>query len=462
MKFFNYAALIVVVPAVLACNGTTQPLSELPTPTATAAPPPTATPEPTPTPTPIPTSSPTPEPESLPKTLSGIRPLSVNSDSDAEEILNAALEAMDNLDSLHFSLQAEVGITSADLTATFPFAFEGDYQAPDRMKGKLALSLGFFALEMEIINIGPDTYTTDPQTGLWQQTDDNAAGGVSPTEIIGLASDFGADGLSVVGEETLGDGTAVVHLVGVIRERGAYTFDAVNRVGTANVVDAAREAGVRVFVHVSALGVSDSPDFPYLLSKWRGEQAVINGGVPYTILRSSTYFGPGDRFIGTLAALVKAFPIIPVPGNGRTLYQPLHVEDMARCVASALKLPEPRGQTVDLGGPRHLTHDQILDTIARTYHLKRLKFHVPLALMRMMVAIMERLAPSPPATLHQLRMLSVDSVTELDSVERIFGFQPRPLDGAIDYIRDMSYWEALKLSLGFSRRRGPPSRRPEP
>ena len=255
---------------------------------------------------------------------------------------------------------------------------------------------------------------------------------------------------------------AVVHLVGVIRERGAYTFDAVNRVGTANVVDAAREAGVRVFVHVSALGVSDSPDFPYLLSKWRGEQAVINGGVPYTILRSSTYFGPGDRFIGTLAALVKAFPIIPVPGNGRTLYQPLHVEDMARCVASALKLPEPRGQTVDLGGPRHLTHDQILDTIARTYHLKRLKFHVPLALMRMMVAIMERLAPSPPATLHQLRMLSVDSVTELDSVERIFGFQPRPLDGAIDYIRDMSYWEALKLSLGFSRRRGPPSRKPEP
>ena len=218
MKFFNYAALIVVVPAVLACNGTTQPLSELPTPTATAAPPPTATPEPTATPTPIPTPSVTPEPESLPKTLSGIRPLSVNSDSDAEEILNAALEAMDNLDSLHFSLQAEVGITSADLTATFPFAFEGDYQAPDRMKGKLALSLGFFALEMEIINIGPDTYTTDPQTGLWQQTDDNAAGGVSPTEIIGLANDFGADGLSVVGEETLGDGTAVVHLVGVFSE----------------------------------------------------------------------------------------------------------------------------------------------------------------------------------------------------------------------------------------------------
>ena len=250
---------------------------------------------------------------------------------------------------------------------------------------------------------------------------------------------------------------AVVHLVGVIREHGAYTFDFVNRLGTANVVDAAREAGVRTFVHVSAVGVTDSPEFPYLLSKWRGEQAVIGGGVPYTILRGSTLFGPGDGFVGTLAALVKAFPIVPVPGKGRTLYQPLHVQDMARCVAAALKLPELRGQILDLGGPHHLTHDRILDIIAGTYHLRRLKIHVPLTLMRLMVAIMERISPHPPATLHQLRMLSVDSATELDLVERTFGFQPRPLEGAIDYIRDISYWEALKLSLGFPQRRGPQS-----
>jgi NADH dehydrogenase len=254
---------------------------------------------------------------------------------------------------------------------------------------------------------------------------------------------------------------AVVHLVAVIRERGAYTFDAVNHLGTVNVVEAAREAGVRAFVHVGALGVSDNPEFPYLLSKWRGEQSVIGGGVPYTILRGSTLFGPGDGFVGTLAALVKAFPVVPVPGKGRTLYQPLHVEDMARCVAAALKLPELRGQILDLGGPHHLTHDTILDIIAGTYRLRRLKLHVPLTLMRGIVAIMERVSPHPPATLHQLGMLSVDSVTELDLVERTFGFQPRPLDGSIDYIRDVSYWDALKLSLGFPDRRRPQPDGPE-
>jgi len=254
---------------------------------------------------------------------------------------------------------------------------------------------------------------------------------------------------------------AVVHLVGVIRERGAYTFDAVNRLGTANVVDAAREAGVRTFVHVSAVGVTDNPEFPYLLSKWRGEQAVIGGGVPYTILRGSTFFGAGGGFIGTLAALVKAFPVIPVPGSGRTVYQPMYVQDMARCVAATLNLQELRGQILDLGGPDHLTHDGILDIIAGTYHLRRFKLHVPLTLMRGMVAVMERVSPNPPATLHQLRMLSVDSVTELDLVERIFGFQPRPLEGSIDYIRDISSWEALKLSLGFPGRRGPQPDKPE-
>ena len=66
---------------------------------------------------------------------------------------------------------------------------------------------------------------------------------------------------------------------------------------------------------------------------------------------------------------------------------------------------------------------------------------------------MEKTLPHPPATLHQLDMLAIDNVAELDVVERAFGFTPRPLEGNIDYIRQISLADGLKMLLGFMPRR---------
>ncbi|MCH8868841.1 MAG: hypothetical protein IIC85_03965 [Chloroflexi bacterium] len=221
MKRYIGLALMVALLTSLACAQQTQSLVDTPTPaiTATSVPAATATPEPTATPVPTATSSPTPEPTHTPDPVVDSKPLSP--DADAQELISAALDAMDALDTVHFSLEAEIGMGSEGLTATFPFRFEGDYQSPDRVRGKIALSLGFISLEMQIINIGQDSYITDPQTGLWKQTDGNAMGELTPTEFTGLTDDVRSLELSVVGEETLEDGTAVLHLVALTtRESG--------------------------------------------------------------------------------------------------------------------------------------------------------------------------------------------------------------------------------------------------
>ena len=246
---------------------------------------------------------------------------------------------------------------------------------------------------------------------------------------------------------------AVVHLVAVIRERGDATFDEVNHQGTSNVAQAAREAGAGCLVHLSAVGAVDDPLLPYLRSKWRAEREVVESGVPYTILRASIQFGGGDEFINTMAGAVKAFPIVPVAGNGKTLFQPIAVEEVAECIAQAVDREELRGRTIEIGGPEQLSYNQILDTIARTYRIRRLKAHLPLAVMRRMVWLMERTLPSPPATGHQLDMLAIDNIAEPDTVERTFGFTPRRLEGNIDYIRSISRWEALRIALGFMPKR---------
>ena len=246
---------------------------------------------------------------------------------------------------------------------------------------------------------------------------------------------------------------AVVHLVAIIRERGRNTFDRVNRQGTETVVQVARDEGVRHLVHVSAIGVQENQAYPYLYSKWLGEQEVIRGGVAYTIIRPSILFGPGDEFINTLAGVVKSFPVAPVAGDGRVRFQPISVEEVGGIVSLVAGNHRFGGRIIEVGGPDHLTYNEILDIIARTLGVRRIKVHLPVPLMKTMTRVMEAVLPNPPATTSQLEMLSLDNVTDLDSVERNFKMRPRPLEGNIGYIRDASRLDSLRIALGFPPRR---------
>jgi NADH dehydrogenase len=242
---------------------------------------------------------------------------------------------------------------------------------------------------------------------------------------------------------------AVVHLVAIIREKRNQSFDLINRHGTEMAARAAKEAGVNRFVHVSAIGAQDNPDYPYLYSKWQGEQAVINSGLNYTIFRPSIQFGDGDEFINTLAGLVSAFPMIPVVGSGKVRLQPISVEEVGAMVSLVVDNPHFGGRIIEIGGPDHLTYDEIVDIIRTTLNVRRFKVHMPLSIMKRLIRIMEAVTPNPPATTSQLEMLALDNITDMDSVEKTFKMKPRHLEGNIGYICSISRLEALKITLGF-------------
>ena len=85
----------------------------------------------------------------------------------------------------------------------------------------------------------------------------------------------------------------VVHTVAIIREKGRTTFDAINVQGTRNVVEAAVQAGVRKIVHLSAIGAGPDLLYPYLRSKWEGEEAVVNSKLRHVVLRPRWCSGLG-------------------------------------------------------------------------------------------------------------------------------------------------------------------------
>ena len=241
----------------------------------------------------------------------------------------------------------------------------------------------------------------------------------------------------------------VIHLVAVIRESGNATYDTVNRLGAEQVVEAAKSAGgISQFVHVSAVGAVNDPDLPYLKSKWHGEQAVINSGLSYTIVRPSLIFGQGDEFINSLAAVVRLFPAVPVIAGGRNRLQPIWVDDLARCIALSLSRHDLRGHTLELGGPEQLSYNQIVDIISRTMGRHRLKVHVPTWMMRINVALMQLLMSRPPINSEMLKMLRVRNVAELGMVEQTFGFRPQPMEGNIGFVNEVGFGDAMKINMG--------------
>ena len=238
--------------------------------------------------------------------------------------------------------------------------------------------------------------------------------------------------------EALAGCQAVVNLVAVIVEKGRQTFDAVNRQGTANVAQAAAETGVAHLVQLSALGAGPDPRFAYLASKWAGEQAIAIRGVPHTIIRSSLVFGPGDGFFVKLARLVRRTPPffpLPIAGDGRTLFQPIAAVDVARCIALALERGPSNG-VVSIGGPDHLSYEQIIDVIrAEVVSLPRLKVHVPVIAIKPVARLMTAIMRDPLVTPSQLDLLGRNNVTLPEAVRVAFAFDPARFTESCGYLR---------------------------
>ena len=244
------------------------------------------------------------------------------------------------------------------------------------------------------------------------------------------------------------DVEAVVHLVGIIRRRRRDSFEDIHREGTANVLAAAKEAGARHFLHVSVIGAANDRSYPYLYTKWLGEQEVINGDIPYTIFRPSLLFGEGDEFLNALAGLVRLFPVVPVIGSGKNRLHPLAVDDLARCIGITLGREDLKGQTLDLGGSKRMSYNELVSEVASAMGKRRLRFHLPVWLMYAFAAFAQGIMSRPPITTDQLKMLGIRSVAETGEVERVFGFTPRPMEGNIDFVNAVGVADGIQMLMG--------------
>ena len=227
------------------------------------------------------------------------------------------------------------------------------------------------------------------------------------------------------------DCEAVVNLVGILNPRGSATFESVHTALAAKVMAAARTAGVRRVLHMSALGADAQAPSRYLRSKAAAEEAVR--AVPHpelpspavTIFRPSVIFGAGDSLTNRFAGLLRlSAGLLPLARAGAR-FAPISVLDVAEAFLRALRRVDSAGATYELCGPQIMTLAEIVRLTARAADLPCHIIPLPDLVARVQGVVMG-LLPGKPFSLDNFRSLTRDSVCRENGCAAL-GIVPRAL-----------------------------------
>jgi uncharacterized protein YbjT (DUF2867 family) len=202
-------------------------------------------------------------------------------------------------------------------------------------------------------------------------------------------------------------------------------YNQTNVQGTANLVKAAQDAGVKRIIEVSGLGTKPDKPGSYMQGRYLAEKLVKESGLQWTIIQPSVLFGKDAPFIKGLADLIRSAPVVPLIGGGSIMFQPIYVEDVVTVIMKVLADPQgTSGKTYTIGGPEYYSFTQVIDELLHTMHKTRIKASAPTPFVGIGAAVMEAVLPKPPLTRAAMTLFSFDNVTERDSVQRNFGFTP--------------------------------------
>jgi uncharacterized protein YbjT (DUF2867 family) len=172
---------------------------------------------------------------------------------------------------------------------------------------------------------------------------------------------------------------AVIHVAGLI-SGSKQAFEAVNVGGTAAMIDAARKAGVRRFIHVSSLAAREPELSEYGRSKFRSERLVASSGLEWTIIRPPAVYGPGDRETLELFKMARR-GFVALPPAGR--FSVIHVEDLCRLILSVIDEPDTLSEIYepDDGRDGGWQHQHFARTLSRIYGKRATTVSMPKLLM---------------------------------------------------------------------------------
>jgi uncharacterized protein YbjT (DUF2867 family) len=226
----------------------------------------------------------------------------------------------------------------------------------------------------------------------------------------------------------------VVNAISLYVQHGSETFHSVHVEAAGKIARAARQAGIRRFVHISGIGANTASSSPYIRSRGEGEAAVQTAFPGAVIVRPAVMFAADDAFLATILRLLRSLPGYPIFGEGRTRLQPVYADDVAAAIARILRQSQKPHPVYELAGPRVYSYEELLRTIARIAGLRPVLMRMPFALWDVLGGLAEML-PQPPFTRNQVELMKIDT-TASDNLPgfRALGMSTRSLEDELEAI----------------------------
>jgi nucleoside-diphosphate-sugar epimerase len=235
---------------------------------------------------------------------------------------------------------------------------------------------------------------------------------------------------------------AVIHLVGIIMEKPSkgITFQRLHYQATKNVVDAAKRAGIKRYVHMSALGVRPGAVSTYHKTKFAAEEYVRSSGLEWTIFRPSLIHGPRGEFMQMEVkwARGKAPPFLFMPYFGAGILgrkgagklQPIYVNDVARAFVDALQDRKTIGEIYLLGGQEQIAWPQMHQTIS-TAVVGRPRWTMPIPAWVAKIYATIGIARLLGFNRDQVIMSQEDNTCDMTKFTKDFGWTPQSFTTAL-------------------------------
>ena len=221
----------------------------------------------------------------------------------------------------------------------------------------------------------------------------------------------------------------IINLLGIIREAPGASFELVHAEYTRRLLAGARAAGVRKFIQMSALGAAPDAPSAYHRSKFAGETAVRESGLPYVIFRPSFITGPGQKFASDLEALARFLPVFAAPSDAVTA--PVGIAAVADCLARAAEDDSVKNEIFELAGDRVVSFRELAAEALAAAGLRRPVLGLPRRFFLPLLPFFG-LFHEPPMTREQYLMMASPNVPsgKLRGVKDLLGAAAAGRQGA--------------------------------
>lgn len=202
----------------------------------------------------------------------------------------------------------------------------------------------------------------------------------------------------------------------------------VNVDSTRLLVDAAKGNNVKKFIFISTENVLHNFDDAYSSTK-RAAENIVKTFRNYLILRPTTIYGKYEnRFVKKIVNFAKKYKIVPVPGNGKKLFQPVYVEDVVKCIENGIRY-DVKGVYI-VAGPSKITYDDFINMLLEELGEKKPIVHVPLGMLKF-VDFVNKLLRNPKLMAFQVKSLEIDKVYDIKNSMKALRYKPTPVKAAI-------------------------------